>query len=75
MALFINVAPGEAVRIGDATITVEAKTGKSARLRVDAPKDTDIHHLKAGESMPAPRVASAPAGIPVLQRPRLTAVS
>lgn len=37
MALFLDLAPGAAVRVGDTTITIEAKSGARVRLRIEGP--------------------------------------
>jgi len=37
MALYLDLAPGNAVRVGDTTITVEAKSGARTRLRIEGP--------------------------------------
>ncbi len=40
MALFLDVLPGESVSIGsDTRITIEEKTGKRTRLRIESPQD------------------------------------
>ena len=43
MALLrIDIKPGESVRIGDAVITLEDKSGKIARLAIEADKSVPI---------------------------------
>lgn len=42
MALNIELRVGESVKIGDATITLAEKSGKNARLSIDAPKSVPI---------------------------------
>ncbi|AAQ54987.1 CsrA-like regulator protein [Burkholderia phage Bcep22] len=42
MALNIELRVGESVKIGDATITLADKSGKIARLSIDAPKSVPI---------------------------------
>lgn len=37
MALFLDLAPGAAVRVGETTIVVEAKSGSRVRLRIEGP--------------------------------------
>lgn len=37
MALYLDLAPGAAVRVGETTITVEAKSGSRTRLRIEGP--------------------------------------
>lgn len=75
MPLYLDVQPGESVRIGESTIAVEQKSGKRTRLRIDSPDR--VEHVKA-DAKPAmtqpdippqpPRPAPAAAGA----RPRLT---
>lgn len=66
MALFLDVVPGESILIGNNTrITVEDKTGRRTRLRIDAADGVRL--TKAGEE--ASRIpADEP---PVLRRPLL----
>lgn len=53
MALMrIDLKPGEKLQIGDATVTLEAKSGQLARLVVEADR-----------SMPVKKVAEQSAGI------------
>lgn len=42
MALNIELRVGESVKIGDATITLADKSGKIARLSIDAPRSVPI---------------------------------
>lgn len=53
MALHLDLAPGAQVRIGETTVTIEAKTGPRVRLRIDGPD----------------RVTQVPAPQPTLTRP------
>lgn len=78
MPLFRDVQPGDVLRIGDTSITIEQKTGQRTRLRIDSPHD--VEHVKAGArpamtrpDMPeaAPRAAPQPAP-PAEPKPRLT---
>lgn len=47
--LRIDLKPGESVRIGNmATLTLEEKSGKVARLAFDADKSIDIRRVEAG---------------------------
>lgn len=40
--LKIDLRPGEAIRIGDAVVTLESKSGQVARLSVQADKSVPI---------------------------------
>lgn len=51
MALFLNVLPGESLTIGATRITLEDKTGRRAKLRIDSPED--VHHHKSEDDAPA----------------------
>jgi len=42
MALNVDVEVGQAIRIGTSTITVEAKNGRRARLRIDSSEDVSV---------------------------------
>lgn len=56
MALYLEVLPGESVSVGtDTRITIEEKSGRRIRLRVDALPGTDISHSKL--QAPAPQAA------------------
>jgi len=37
MALYLDLAPGAAVRVGGTTITVEPKSGGRTRLKIEGP--------------------------------------
>lgn len=43
--LVIELRVGEAVRIGQATVTLEDKSGKVARLSIEASKDVPIQRV------------------------------
>lgn len=75
MALYLDLAVGDSLRIGpDTVIKMEAKSGQRARVRIESKHD--VRHLKAGESEPAlKRSAEAPAHAtnnvtPMLSRPK-----
>ncbi len=51
MALHIDLKIGDAVSIGEATVTLEDKSGKLARLRIDADKDVKISRLPVTHRM------------------------
>ena len=52
MAVFVELAPGETLLIGNGTqIRLERKAGGRARLRIES--DQDIDRVKAGEPIPA----------------------
>jgi hypothetical protein len=80
MALKLDLAPGDAVRIGNSIIKVEDKSGKRTRVSIDS--DEDIQSYKAGSKVPNRQALSRdrsstqekpkPAG-PVLRRVPLSA--
>lgn len=48
----IDLKPGEKIDIGDnISIILETKSGKVARLSIDAPKETPINHKKGRSSV------------------------
>lgn len=51
MALSIDLKPGQKLQIGDATITMEAKSGQFARLVIDAPKSVAVKKLTESPSV------------------------
>lgn len=60
MALFLELEPGDAVRIGPGTtLQLVAKSGKRTRLRIESTED--VQQIRAGEAAPE----SAP---PAMQR-------
>ncbi|GEM_PF-7123746 len=81
MALKLDLAPGDAVRIGDSVIKLEEKSGKRARISIDS--NEDIQAYKAGAKIPSSKALSRVyptersekphAGRPVLQRTPITA--
>jgi len=44
--LKMEVRVGESIRIGDATITLDDKSGKIARLSIEAPKTVPIQRVQ-----------------------------
>jgi hypothetical protein len=77
MAVFLDVPVGDSVRIGNSTITVEEKSGRRARLRIDTREDVSLERAGAMRRVePAPPSAqpapSAPTP-PVLTRPVIPA--
>lgn len=44
--LVVDLKVGETVRIGKATVTLEDKSGRNARLVIDASKDIPIERVK-----------------------------
>lgn len=44
--LVIELRVGESVKIGDATVTLEDKSGKTARLSIEAPRSVPIQRLQ-----------------------------
>lgn len=57
MALFLSVELGDQIRIGSSLITIEQKTGRRIRLRIDSREDVDH---KQGGDVASPRAAAAP---------------
>lgn len=57
--LKIDIRPGESVKIGDAVITLEDKSGKVARLSIDADKSVPIERVQA----PSPANMAARMGL------------
>lgn len=50
MALFLDVGPGDVLRIGnDIAVTVEKKSGARARLRIIGPKSVDVELIRKAE--------------------------
>jgi sRNA-binding carbon storage regulator CsrA len=47
MALTMDLKPGQKLQVGDATITMESKSGQLARLVIDAPKSVTVKKLEA----------------------------
>jgi hypothetical protein len=45
--LKLDLKPGESVKIGDAVITMEEKSGKVARLSIQADKSIPIERVQA----------------------------
>ena len=42
MALFLDVSVDDILRVGATTITVERKSGRKVRLRLDGPDDVNM---------------------------------
>lgn len=51
MALTVDLKPGQKLQIGDATVTMEAKSGQLARLVIDAPKSVAVKKLTESPSV------------------------
>lgn len=45
MALSIDLKPGESIAIGNATVTLESKSGQIARLVVHADRAIPVHRI------------------------------
>jgi hypothetical protein len=72
MALYLDLAPGDSLRIGhDTVLKMEAKSGQRARVRIESKHD--VRHLKAGEVEPTLKRHDLP--MPMLTRPKLAMVS
>jgi hypothetical protein len=48
MSMFVDIAVGETLRVGDFDIRLQFKTGKKARIKIDAPHSLDVS-LDKGE--------------------------
>lgn len=48
----INLDVGEQVRIGEALVTLEYKSGRRARLNIEADNDIRIEHIKSAAAAP-----------------------
>lgn len=69
MAMFQDLRPGDSVRIGTTVITVQAKTGGRARLRIDSQDDVQVIRAEdAGSDVATP--AGAPGLGPAAPAPR-----
>lgn len=44
--LKIDIRPGESIKIGDAVVTLESKSGQLARLSIEADKSVPIHRIQ-----------------------------
>lgn len=49
--LVLELKVGESVRIGDATVTLEEKSGKIARLSIEADKSVPISRVQQPSAM------------------------
>ena len=45
--LVIELRVGESIRIGAATVTLDDKSGKTARLSIEASKDVSIQRIQS----------------------------
>ena len=48
--LLKDMEVGDAVAVGNAIITIEAKTGRRVRLRIEAPKSVRVRTVTAGHN-------------------------
>lgn len=53
----INLDVGEQVKIGEALVTLEHKSGRRARLYISTDHDLNIEHIKP-DATPAPKTKS-----------------
>ena len=44
--MFIDIAIGDTLKVGDVTVRLQFKSGKRARLKIDAPHDLTVEHQK-----------------------------
>jgi hypothetical protein len=42
VALYVDIAVGEVLKIGDLAVKLQYKTGKKARLKIEAPIDEEF---------------------------------
>lgn len=74
MALSIEVLPGERVRIGNTTITIEDKTGRRSRLRIESSEHVSLEKAGAVPTRPPPSESPPTTSVaPKLTRPNLKA--
>jgi hypothetical protein len=64
MAMFQDLRPGDSIRVGTTTITVQAKTGARARLRIDSPEDVQVVRAEDASSDVADTTPRAPGMTP-----------
>ncbi|MGC1549385.1 MAG: hypothetical protein WA777_12720 [Rhodanobacter sp.] len=72
MPFFQELAPGDTLMVGhDTRITLVAKSGQRARLKIDS--DADIERIKSGDPIPEtkPQAAAPVAASNEVQRPFL----
>lgn len=72
MALNLDLSPGDVVLIGNSRLTVEEKTGRRTRVRIES--NEDVRHQKTELRRPGegPAPIPNPAAPPALRRPTLT---
>ncbi len=44
--MFVDIAVGDTLKVGDATVRLQFKGGRKARLKIDAPQDLTVEHQK-----------------------------
>ncbi len=49
-ALYVDIAVGETIKIDGVTVALKFKTGKKARLMIEAPASIKIEHKKEPEN-------------------------
>jgi len=71
MGLFLDVSPGDSVRIGpDTVVSVKEKSGARIRLAIETPRSNDISLVKAGAAPPISRQRPDEQKAPTLTRPQ-----
>lgn len=60
MALFIDVGPGDALRVGDSYVTIERKSGARSRLRIVGPEEVELLRDLSRDSVAALVSANIP---------------
>jgi sRNA-binding carbon storage regulator CsrA len=75
MAMYQDLRPGDSIQIGAAVITVEAKSGTRARLKIDSPDDVRVIRAEdAGAEIAKPAAPSAPKQMASAAKPPQLAV-
>lgn len=67
MALFLEVEPGDEVRIGESRVRIERKGGQRVRLRIQS--EDDVEHVKPSDTTAQPAASILPTAEPFSRRP------
>lgn len=54
----MDIRPGESIKVGNATITLESKSGQVARLSIQADKSVPVHRIGQAPDNPIARIAA-----------------
>lgn len=74
MAVWLDVPIGDSVRVGNSVITVEDKSGRRARLKIETREGVSLERAGAPRPAPAalpPAQPPSPGGQFTLTRPKL----